>query len=212
MNNDQSDESIGDLIQILNNLNNTTEIQNYTSDKYLYHFDFPELTESGYIEIFPQKIIVHFPDKNVSSKIQNTSNQNSLLYINKKLKFSYDWLPIYTQADLFRIKDMLTKCYYEFYKFKDTTVINEDNNYWPVYHNERIKEYKTPNFNYYCFENSFVSSIELNIPITSSHQNSGPYVQFCIGSNTIFDSQKDILLPPDEYFFIVILILFKLIK
>jgi len=212
--NENQSNTVIDIFEILDEVSNSTETSNTKSDKYIYHFDFPELLESGFVEISSQKINVHFPDKKISSKYQNTytNNQNVLLYINNELKFSYDWLPIYTQYDLLRIKDMLTKCYYEFFKFQNTTIVDDDISYCPFYYNEHVKEYKTNNFSYYCFENGFITSMEVNLPKSKPNHTLEPCIQFYIGSNMIFDSQKDIVLPFDEYVGLLAKILYKLIK
>jgi hypothetical protein len=163
-----------------------------SSEKTIYHFDDPLLKESGYVEIFPNKVVLLFPEK-ISSTNYLSNVQNVQLYINKKLVFHYNWLPILTSIDLIRCKNMFDRAYSEY-----TALI--DWNFWPGCHfypqlyNESVSVYSNPGYTLTCFENYNTTSIELVIkpsqtqnPLHSFNVHAqiyvGPYLTFCSKSS-----------------------------
>jgi hypothetical protein len=185
-----------------------------SSEKTIYHFDDPLLKESGYVEIFSNKIVLLFPEK-ISSTNYLSNIQNVQLFINRKLVFHYNWLPILTTLDLMKCKNMFDRAYSEY-----TALI--DWNFWPGYHfypqlyNEFISVYNNPSYSLSCFENYNTTSIELNIkslqnqnPSLSSNVHAqiylGPYLTFC--SKTCFDH-----LDTNVIYLILSFILYKLTK
>jgi hypothetical protein len=198
------------------------------SEKFIYHFDYPHLTESGYVEIQKHKIIVLFPDKknfNVPNGVKY--NQNISVYLNNEQRFSYEWLPIYSPADFYKVKDMLQKAYYEFKILSNLPLQNET--YYPMFSNEVFTEQHSEHFYLTCFETMNSTSIEINtfkiskmlkylkkknekfLDSNNQHVN----VQIYIGSNLIFCSIQDLLffdLPINDVNLIIERLLYKLIK
>lgn len=189
----------------------------HVQESYIYHFDYPYLTESGFVKCYPDKIIALFPENtNVLTTNKLPNKQNVLLYINNQLKFSYQWLPIYSTEDLCKIKDMLSKCYYEFKKLTNSRYESNHENmiYFPNFHQEVITKYKSSLLNVRCFENCYNSTIEIENTIqneTTSVQKL-PVVQIWIGKHLIFCSESDFILPYKEKKFLTEFILYKLVK
>lgn len=197
------------------------EITNISSQKFCYHFDFPSLQESGYVEFFPNKIIIQFPDKhNENNKESYMCSKNINVFVNKEIKFSYQWLPIHTFYDFLRIKDMLDKSYYEFlrllqwsnneYYYQDTSQMYQDT---PQIYNELITTKHSLSYNIYCFENSFNTSVELDINKTLHKTSYLPInLQIYIGNNLIFCLERDLKYLELKDIYIVFLFIMQKIK
>jgi len=186
-------------------------------EKYTYYFDYPAIEHSGYIEISTNNIIVWFPEKTSTETYIQSFSQNVLLFVDKHLKFSYSWLPIYTVNDFLKCKELLSKCYLEFKKMcsysPDFTYV-----YYPHCHNELFTECNSSYFHITCLENYTTTSIEINSLKTQhvSHQentNDKVHVQFFIGPNQIFSSHELFgLLDDATYNQVLQFILYKLVK
>jgi hypothetical protein len=205
-------EKIKNTIQLHQN---TTQ---NSSEKFIYHFDYPNLIESGYVNILENKIIILFPEKkfdNVQQKECYLSYQDVLLFINKQLKFSYSWLPIYTINDFYRIKDMLCKCLIEFRK--NTNLIhNFENYYYPKYYNEVVTEIKNDFFQINCFENKWTTTIEIDFQNNENKKfkldDTLPILEIYIGKNLVFSSNDYNCLCKTDVFFLLDFILHKMLK
>lgn len=198
--------------------NNTEQITGFSSQKYCYHFDFPLLKESGYVEIFPNKITILFPDKhNENNKDSYVCSKDINLFINKQIKFSYQWLPIHTLHDFLRIKDMLNKGYFEFLKLLQWS----DNEYWykenPQLYNELITTKCGLLYNINCFENNFNTSVQLDIEKKTQNQKSNPIylpfnLQIYIGTNMVFCLERDLKDLKIEDIYAVLIFIMQKIK
>jgi len=294
-----------------NNSSLEVNILDENFEKFNYYFDFPQSVEKGYIEILENEINLFFPIMDLVEHSKYSLNQRVLLFINGQLLFSYDWLPIYTNNDLIKIKEMLTKCYYVFsdkiknqtenidytpifydekemsystnsfkfndlikikemltkcyyvfsdkiknqtenidytpifydekemsystnsFKFNDLIKIKEmltkcyyvfsdkiknqteNIDYTPIFYDEKEMSYSTNSFKLYCFENRFVTSLEINItsPESPPPPDKTCHIKFYLGPNLIFCSQRDLAsLSSKDFSYILSLILHKIIK
>jgi len=199
-----------------------SDINNYynASEKYIYTFDFPQINDVGYVTVYPNKIIVHFPDKaNIPSDNGITPRTDVVMFINNQQKFSYQWLPIYSLTDFYKIQDMLIKCYTEFsifteWSFYDYTQIHK--NYFK-YYSDHITNYESNSFQIKCSENIYTTSLEITVnnPKTSLNvtNTTDLHFQIFIGKYLLFCSQRDLVgIPIYEMYFIINFILQKLIK
>lgn len=187
-------------------------------EKYLYQFDYPYLLESGFVKTSKNKIIASFPEKNVQSSSETfQSNQNVQLYINNQLKFSYQWLPIYSAQDLLKVKDILTKCYYDYKKFTNSQkdIMSETLIYYPIFHQETLTKGTSSSVSVRCFENPFNSTIEVNTVKSTgnyTYNHDWPIVEIWIGKYNVFCSSTDLNMSPQENKFVTEFILNKLVK
>jgi hypothetical protein len=101
----------------------------YITEKFTYNFDFPDQHQPGYMEIDNNKIVVMFPEQFHSTHVPKYPHIQSIqFYLNRQLVFSYDWLPIYSLNDFYRVKDMLA---ISFEKFRTKRNVF---NSWPKKH------------------------------------------------------------------------------
>jgi hypothetical protein len=209
--------------------NEDEQNQKNISEKFIYYFDYPHLTESGYVEVKKNKIILLFPEKKNFTALNAVKyNQTVNVYLNKEPRFSYEWLPIYSSSDFYKIKDMLYKTYYE---FKNLANILHNENFYPMYVNEILTEHNSDNYNITCFEASNNISFEINIKKKQKNNESDLYIkknesfldpqikhiilQIFIGKNLIFCSKRDLLhhdIPVNDVHFIIELLLLKIIR
>jgi hypothetical protein len=192
-------------------LNQKNDMKNDAT--YVYHFDYPLLSESGLLQIESSNITLRFPDKkNYDFKDHFVYNQDVNLIINNQCKFSYQWLPIFTSTDFCRIKDMLYKLYAEYaaiLNFNDcqSTVIK--------YYDEVITHYNTEFYSLLSFENRFITRIEITIHKNKIVTNNEKIYNFeiFVGSNSILSVMNDFKeLPTDETYFLALFILKSLCK
>jgi len=181
-------------------------------EHYIYYFDYPYLTESGYVKSNDKTIIVKFPVQQPQQKEMYNYNQNVLLLLNGEIRFSYQWLPIYSCHDFYKIKDMLTKCYCDFIKLTQFNEHSYFKTYFPHYYNELVTISETSFYKFKCCETSSQSTIEVDLftPYKKFKSNLIPVVQMYVGEQLIFSSDFD--LPQKENLFLTSLILYKLIK
>jgi len=188
--------------------------ENVFSKKYIYDFDYPGIDESGYIEIEANHIKVCFPEKKCETT--KTFNIRSvMLFINKQLKFSFDWLPIYSYTDYYRIKDMLNTCLFEFLPYYKPLkcLTNLNSNYVSQYNTSTVLHYHDSLFDIQCFEDYYNMNINVNFKeekLSDSYSNTID-IQFYIGSNRIF-STLDLPVTSSMIYDVLEFILFKLAK
>lgn len=192
---------------------------NQYSEKFIYHFDYPELKESGHITIQPKLITIFFPEINHTQSFSNYYGHNVTLYINKHLKFTYQWLPIYTLQDFYKIKEILYKCYNEFKRLYCKQEYCHDNyNAMNSYNNELVTQMNTLYYSIYCFENNYTTSIDITInnefpPLLPQPNYLNVNIEIFIGNNKIFCSKSDLQnLCYEDALRILIFILFKIAK
>lgn len=197
--------------------NNESESHKF-SEKYVYHFDLPTLSQLGYVNIVDNKIIVVFPEKKSETNLTEFYVQNISLFINNQLKFSYLWLPIYSQHDDYKIKDMLSKCYFEFLKKNNykNCMLYDSEPYKALYcdHSETVINDKF--FSVTCFEDNFNTALEINIckrETVISCENVID-VEFFIGQHKIFCSQSCFkkFMTSENYTYIISFLLYKIVK
>ncbi len=194
----------------LSNVNN--------SQKFIYHFDWPGLQESGFVEISKTNIMVVFPEKtSLPQNVSDICNYNVLLFINNQLKFSYQWLPVYTLSDYYKVQEMLCKCLYEFKKLCSVNELNDIQQlqciYLSNYCNEIITSYENNNIKIYCFEDYTNTSLEININKQTEYidiENKFD-IQFYIGKHQILKF-SDLNLNSPELYDLFSFLLYKLIK
>jgi len=211
-------------MDILNDSQTVTSYSNNWSNKFIYHFDYPGILETGYIEIKPDKIILQFPEisKDFSISHSDSVKQYVCLYFNNQLRFSYQWLPIYTLSDLYKVKNMLHKCLTEFqnmYSFLDFTEMYQYCNN-QSYCDQFLTEYSDNGFEIKCFEDSNITSLELNMfNKNDNNNNDNVYnsnfldVKICIGKYKVFSlSEIQTYVKNCDLYYLLYFILYKLVK
>jgi hypothetical protein len=187
--------------------------------RYIYHFDYPSISGSGFVEIFPDEIRLIFPAK-PNKSINNVIplSQNVSVYIHHQLRFSYHWLPIYSLNDLYKIKDMFMKACYE-YKLMTGEEFSKKIDYIPRYCSEILTEKKNSVYEIVCFENSTNTTFDIDFKKGSrlNNINTDPFVdlKIYIGENLIFSGMGNLLnynLPAKDVQFIINMLLEKIIK
>ena len=204
---DVSDSEVNKDTAVENNADNNvyTVIEDTYSERFMYYFDYPGLCESGYVETSPNKITIKFPEKkNVTLKNEFCCNQDVMMFINNQQLFAYQWLPIYTLQDFYKMKDIFNRCYFEYSKLTNWNHF-ENAYYFSTNHNDKITSYNKQSFKLSCFENLYCTSIDIFIPITTTKNTyfSSIEVQIYIGTNLIFSNKRDfknMLFVHDVYF------------
>ena len=204
---DVSDSEVNKDTAVENNSDNSVfkVIEDTYSERFMYYFDYPGLCESGYVETSPNKITIKFPEKkNVTLKDEFCCNQDVMMFINNQQLFAYQWLPIYTLQDFYKVKDIFNRCYFEYSKLTNWNHF-ENAYYFSTNHNDKITSYNKQSFKLSCFENLYCTSIDIFIPITTTKNTyfSSIEVQIYIGTNLIFSNKRDfknMLFVHDVYF------------
>ena len=85
------DSDLEDIVpSLIHNISETTinelmsEYVNKKVKKYLYHFDSPSVTNSGYVEVTENIITIFFPDKKNCPNDTSIQSQNVNLFINNQ--------------------------------------------------------------------------------------------------------------------------------
>jgi len=156
------------------------------------------------------------PKKNIfqiyiyTPRTSQSLDYTPIFYDEKEMSYSTNSFKF---NDLIKIKEMLTKCYYVFSdKIKNQT---ENIDYTPIFYDEKEMSYSTNSFKLYCFENRFVTSLEINItsPESPPPPDKTCHIKFYLGPNLIFCSQRDLAsLSSKDFSYILSLILHKIIK
>ena len=198
---------------------NLANILYEVSEKYIYHFDVPDIKEYGYVHIKNNQIVIYFPERNPSTAITNGHEgfQRTLqLYLNRTLIFDSQWLPLYTNQDWYRIMDMLYKCYQEY--LKKNIHVNSPSIYSIEQHHESVTVYNTNFFDLHCVENFQNTIIKLDTYICDSKSKLEDHTLYChtqiyLGMNLLFCSQLNLKhFDANTVNFIVAFILSKFIK
>ena len=131
-------------------------------------------------------------------------NQDVMMFINNQQLFAYQWLPIYTLQDFYKVKDIFNRCYFEYSKLTNWNHF-ENAYYFSTNHNDKITSYNKQSFKLSCFENLYCTSIDIFIPITTTQNTyfSSIEVEIYIGTNLIFSNKRDfknMLFVHDVYF------------
>ena len=215
---DVSDSEVNKDTAVENNADNNvyTVIEDTYSERFMYYFDYPGLCESGYVETSPNKITIKFPEKkNVTLKNEFCCNQDVMMFINNQQLFAYQWLPIYTLQDFYKVKDIFNRCYFEYSKLNNWNHF-ENAYFFSTNHNDKITSYNKQSFKLSCFENLYCTSIDIFIPITTTKNTyfSAIEVQIYIGTNLIFSNKRDFknMLSVHDVYFLTNFILNKLNK
>lgn len=182
-------------------------------EKYTYYFDFPSLSDSGYVEISNNTITILFPEQPSSYSQNKHYNSRSLqLQVNNQLVFSNQWIPTYTFDDCLRIKDMFYKAYKEIVAHAPTNY--QGCPYIPP--DETTMSYNKKSFYLYCSETRHSTTVCLDLKTkkseTISLQQPVHDLNIWIGNNLVFCS-KTLLeaLAHNDVHFIISFILYKLI-
>lgn len=189
----------------------------YICEKYIYYYDFPTLKENGYVEICNDIIIIKFPEKPpsfVNHMNQNNVHTNVQLFLNTKLVFDYQWLPIYTFQDHIRSNSILQKAVEEYMRLThfNFSIDNYNSN---NFYDERKSIHDYKHFYLQCLETKHLTSIELELrsPNVMYCDNVPIQLQLYIGNNPIFCTLRDLkCLDNTSLQFVVCFILNKLIK
>ena len=186
----------------------------YTREKFSYHYDFPALKENGYVEICNNIIIVKFPEKPTSFVNQMIVHTNVQLFLNTKLIFDYQWLPIYTFQDHLKSNSILQKTLEEYLRLTHYNFSIENYNMHSCY-DEKNSMYDFQDFCLQSLETKYLTSIELELksPHAVSCDNGPIQLQLYIGNNLLFCTLRDLkCLDITSSQFVVCFILNKLIK
>ncbi len=156
--------------------------------KYCYHFDYPAVQESGYLELTNNKIVLSFPEKpTITVNNGYNFNQTVHIFVNKQLVFDFDWIPIYSESDYVKVFDVFAKTLSEYtYYCQGHYYVPTYNSVTPRYCSNIATVYNTTLFNLYCYESRYTTSIEIdvltNVIQPSLNQNICIF-QLCIGNN-----------------------------
>ncbi len=86
--------------------------------QYIYYFNSLPLFSTGSLQVYEKSLVVTFPEWSTTHNDHLTCDKQYLPYINvfvnKQQLFSFEWLPIYTKADLEKCKDILYKLFHEY--------------------------------------------------------------------------------------------------
>jgi hypothetical protein len=205
----------------LNFIDNDTTYFNVT-EKYSYNFDFPNsASQIGYVEITNNKIRLMFPELLDSPRHfhKYAHTQSIQLIINRHVMFSYDWLPIYSVKDFYRVKDMLSKAFHE---YSNRTQRNHFIAQKVIYN--QIRQFNllstvidTDKFHLTCNEDDYSSIISLDLKCSDFQlpdQTEQPIeVEIYIGHSLMFCTSRDLeTLDSHLQHFVTQFILHKLIK
>lgn len=155
-------------------------------ESYIYQFDQP-MSETGLLELTSNKIMLKFPEKNTHSECDTvTSNYHVVFFCNNILLFSYQWLPIVSLNDFYKIKDMLKTCMNEYYRLCDLSLPNFYE-FSPIYYSENIVQLDQPQFSLKLFENEYYSCVELFFNEKNTEKLvPNKFVEIYIGKNLVF--------------------------
>jgi hypothetical protein len=166
--------------------------------RYIYYFNSLPLCSSGSLQVYDKSLVVTLPERTATQDDRLSFDAQYLPYINvfvnKQQHFSFDWLPIYTKADLSKCKDMLYKLFHE-YLFSTQYALN-----YPCSISGPCDlfemNYQNQEFSLFSQEQCNSTSIQIDI-----HKNMSPvvnkeiptiHVQLYIGSYLIFCSHRDL--------------------
>ena len=192
------------------------ETPKIATKRFTYHFDFPGLYDSGYVEHRPEKIILRFPDKgnaSVEQQLQQQFNFDVNLFLNKTQVFSFQWLPIYTSDDFMKVQEIFYRCHVDFLE-RSKYPVEDDSCTHLKYFNETTTVFECSSFQLECFENSYQTSLCLELHGLGLRTLVLPVnVQIFIGNNLVLCLERDFKeLPQKHVFFIINLLLSKLIR
>jgi hypothetical protein len=188
---------------------------NYECYNYTYAFDWPTVTESGVLDIQEKTIVAIFPEKLCNRSVEPVPVQNINLFLNQKLVFSYDWLPIYTIFDIARVKSIFSQLFWAFsQKAKITNTYLDSYNYGKIYDSESIN-IKGCGYYLYCYQDSKNTSLQITFDTISDakEQNTKKVdLKIFIGKNLVFCTKRDLesLLNDNDFYYVTQFILLKL--
>jgi hypothetical protein len=187
------------------------------SEKLCYNFDFPALTETGYLEINEKKIVLFFPEKsNISVKDSIKLNQKFQFYIDNVLVFCSEWLPIHSLNDYWRFKDMIEKCLHSYAYLSGNNVHSLHTYACKDYdfYNSLITDVKKDNYSLYCLEDHYNTSVQLTKANKETDMKHSSFqLQLYIGNNLVLCTDRDFkCLSTNDIYFIVQFVLSKLLK
>jgi hypothetical protein len=172
------------------------EEENEYSQKYVYKFNDPYVLESGFVHVTNNRIIVRFPIKPDPNK-RFEPMHNVQLYLNKQIIFSSTWLPILTIQDLFKFKTMFYQIWHEYTLMTDRFWI--PSSFVPFVQSECMTTLNQPSCKLSCFENGYITTVELDTTTVNSMACSAPphhsvpiHLQFYFGSHLLLCSEKDL--------------------
>lgn len=185
--------------------------------KYLYEFDVPGTSDScsGYIELCKNKIVLVIPETQ-ESKL-DACFQNIALYIDGQLKYSSQWLPTYSYNDFYKLKDMMTTCYYTFLTLSNLQSPFNASSYTPWYFKNCVTSYVNECLEINCFEDMYNTCIQItcsNSNTVIDMNNSIIDIEIYIGINKIFCGRDlyNKMTSVNMYNYAMDFILYKLIK
>lgn len=175
----------------------------FISEKFTYSFDFPNQSQVGYVESQNNRILIIFPEQWNFNHVQTFPyTQKVQLILNNKRCLSYDWLPIYSVNDFFRVKDMFSKSFLEYVNKTEQNqfMLHKKAFAHAKQFSEQFTVCETKYFVINCIEDAYNSSISVNFKLDNlplSHlspcSTEPVHVQIVIGGNLVFCTQRDIL-------------------
>lgn len=189
-----------------------------TNETLIYSLDYPMLTESGQVKISDERIILQFPEKpTVSVEDSIKIPRNITLFIENNHCFSFDWVPMHTWTDFYRVKDMIEKCLQAYNNltgnigFSPHTFSSN-----PIrYHESITTNFTAKIFTLDCFEHLLDTCIQLSVLNTENNEKEIPlHFQMCIGKHIVFCTERDLkyVTQASDVHFIVQFILYKLLN
>jgi len=188
--------------------------ENNYSREYYYKFDDPLIKEYGFVKITNTILTLRFP---------MTPNQTSIftpmrhiqLYLNNRLIFNSNWLPILSTQDLLKVKTMFYQIWQE---YMNLTNYKYHPPLWHSFFTPCLQYYYDPHhYSLTCSQNENATSIELftyNSNAPSPSQFSSPvHIRVYLGPHLLLDSETQLnIFNTDAFQFVLSFILNKLVN
>jgi len=193
-------------------LDKTEKFMYNTNRKYSYQLDYP-MSTMGYVEINEKNVILQLPEKNSTGNYKDsyTSYRKINIFLNKQLRYSSEWLPIYSYRDFYKILHMFYRVYSEFVKYLYYSETVHDNLYFDTLSTSICDNF----FDLKSIEESTFSSIEINTCTKSDVKQSNlpKNFQLLIGDNIVLDFSRDFCnLPITHVYYILMFILEHVVR
>ncbi len=161
--------------------------------KFTYNFDYPSVKHPATLETSNNLVVLSFPGKPTIAVTEYfKTHQIIQVFVNKKLVFDLNWIPIYSFWDFQRMQDMLCKSLIEYTNIVQGQYhIPSYSSLQPKYCSNIATVYQTDSFNVYCYETEHIISIEIDIEDETYHQDTNPcQFQICFDNNVNFCTKK----------------------
>jgi hypothetical protein len=163
--------------------------------RYIYYFNSLPLFSTGSLQVYEKSLVVTFPERPTDHLTCETQYLPYInVFVNKQQLFSFEWLPVYTKADLEKCQDILYKLFQEYlilthFAYNYPTSCSGPCDIFEI-------NYQNHEFSLFSQEYSNSTTIQIDINKNSPRvvDNEVPtfHVQLYIGSYLIFCSHRDL--------------------